>query len=266
MNAKVSFLVVTSLLATFGMVQPVQAAATGATSDSSSSSSTSNSAAVSSSSSSNATSQAPNVKGHTDVEVKLSNNYGKRSKDPWNPNNPHIPADPDKQVSNGAKPGGGLSLVYVTNQLVFESTNIMFGSETEVPTNKDYSGFWKVNNQPKFVVEVWDGRATHEGWHLNVKAAPLMVDNKVIEGATIHFDKPTLSAVDGDSKVTANVADINVEDKDQTLLNAESANGDDWTTAQYDVENIKMIIPEKSAQEGTFTTKLTWDLVSGPVK
>ncbi|WP_318765258.1 WxL domain-containing protein [Lactiplantibacillus carotarum] len=264
MNAKVSFLVVTSLLATFGMVQPVQAAVTGATSDSSSSSSTDNSAASSSSSSSTATSQAPNVKGSTDVTVVLENALGDVAKHPWLPNDPNTSAD--KQAYNGAAPGSGLSLVYVTNKLAFGATNIAFGSETKVPIDEKNSGFWKVNDQPKFVVEVWDGRGTREGWHLNVKADPLMAGDKVIKGATINFGKPTLSALHGESNVTASVADINVEDKDQTLLNADYDNGTEWTTAQYDASNIGVTIPEKSAQKGTFTTKLTWDLVSGPVK
>ncbi|GKT03078.1 WxL domain-containing protein [Furfurilactobacillus entadae] len=82
-----------------------------------------------------------------------------------NPVDPTDPTKPGTDKNNGAKPGSGLSLIYVTNGLDFGSHQV------DVVNKNDYDASTsKTLWNGKAVVQVADSRGTNAGWNLSVAA------------------------------------------------------------------------------------------------
>lgn len=174
--------------------------------------------------------------------------------------------------NNGAKAGGGLSLVYVTNKLDFGTHPIdvlhdqeytaNFQDSKQTTNNADTTALW----HNKAVFEVSDVRGTNVGWQLRVSGSPLvgLSDSTTIKGAKLAFDKGSVGGPTGDNGATS-TAVVNALDKDAAIaLSAPVTKGAGLTIAQLDPSNIKLMVPANQAKSQGYSTAINWSLSDIP--
>ncbi|MFC6181881.1 WxL domain-containing protein [Lactiplantibacillus daowaiensis] len=207
-----------------------------------------------------------------DTKVTASFTGSTSTIDPVDPNNPDTSV-PGGDGNNGAAAGGGLSLIYVTNQLDFGTHQIDVLNATTIPANyvdssdgnnsADTSTLW--NN--KAVFEVSDVRGTNAGWHLDVSAPNNLKgdDGSIVKGATLTLGAGTLghSGADANNVTTAPIADV-LDGTSNTLMAAAAGDGAGVTVDQIDPSNIQLTIPANSVKAQGYTTTLNWNLADTP--
>ncbi|MGV0168087.1 WxL domain-containing protein [Furfurilactobacillus sp. WILCCON 0119] len=183
-----------------------------------------------------------------------------------NPVDPTDPTKPGTDENNGAKPGSGLSLIYVTNGLDFGSHQV------DVVNKNDYDASTsKTLWNGKAVVQVADSRGTNAGWNLSVAADQF---------ATTSGDKltgATLTLPGAASQITTNTGTSNgvtssalsgyaLDNSSATVMNATDGNGSGITIDQMDPSAIKLTVPANVAKAEAYSTTMNWTLSATAVK
>ena len=214
------------------------------------------------------TTAAANTTGSTKVTATFTANTG--TVDPVDPNNPNVP-DPGN-TDNGAKPGGGLSLIYVTDQLDFGTHQIdvlnpntyaaNYVDSTTSTNSANVSHLWN----SKAVIQVSDVRGTNAGWHLTVQGAQLTgADGTALTGATLALKDGSLtnSGTTSNGVVSSDVANA-INDSSNLILNAPVNDGAGVTVDQIDPSNITLTVPANVAKAQAYSTTLNWTLADTP--
>ncbi len=196
------------------------------------------------------------VKAHFDVDDTAVT--------PVDPSNPNQPST-DGNNHNGAKPGSGLSLIYVTDALDFGSNKLSGTADQAFPVDVAKSTSL---NKGMFVTEVSDNRGTAAGWKLAVTGDSLQgADKSTIKGASISLPAGTLgnSGAEKNGATTAAYT-ISLDSKPATnnVLQAVKNNGTGVTVDTFDPANIKLNIPANTARNQDYATTLNWSLSDGP--
>ena len=194
---------------------------------------------------------------------------------PVDPSNPGTGDGTGGDGGNGVDVpnGGGLSLIYVTN-------NLNFGThEIDVLKSNDYYAHDTTGNSTsalwndKAVIEVSDVRGTKAGWSLGVTGSELTgkdADGKAlaaIDGAELTLPAGAVSSADSiDGNGSVATATTNVLGSTATVLTAAKGSGSGVTIDQLDPSAIKLTIPANSAEAGTYTATLNWNLASLPTE
>ncbi|KZU93604.1 extracellular protein [Lactiplantibacillus plantarum] len=203
-----------------------------------------------------------NTTGTTDIQAMFKGNSSPVS--PVNPDNPNKP-DNSGDSGNGAKAGGGLSLIYVSNKLDFGSHEIdVLNPETytAAETDSDLSGLWN----KKAVTEVSDVRGSNAGWTLSVAGSSLTgTDGSVMKGATLQLPKGTVTNSGATNNGVQSTEALNVLDGNSaTVLSAAKDHGAGVTVDQIDPSNVKLTVPANTAKAQGYQTTLNWSLSDTP--
>lgn len=148
--------------------------------------------------------------------------------------------------------GGSLSIENLSMSSFAETT--LDGSIQTLTTNiDDYS--------------VVDSTGSGSGWQLNVDADPLTNENEyALPANSLSMNAPSVSAGEGSSSSDAlSIQAGEIDSGDDTGVNILSAEADEGmgTFTVSDTE-LSLDLEPKDAKEGTYTSTVTFSLVSGP--
>lgn len=214
---------------------------------------------------STATTDSANLTGNTTVNVHFDPDT--TAVTPVDPDHPEKPSTTGDQ-HNGAKPGGGLSLIYVTDTLDFGSQTIDNTNNKSYPVDiTKSSALW---GGKQMVAEVSDKRGTAAGWKLSVTGDALTGSNDktAIKGASISLPKGVLN----NTGATSNGAVPGQNPKVQLasgaeateVLSAPKGSGTGTTTDQFAPDGITLNIPANTAHTQDYSTNLNWNIAALP--
>lgn len=218
--------------------------------------------ASSSSSSSATTTAAENRDGTTKITATFTANSKEVT-----PVDPGTKKPTDKgDNNNGGKPGGGLSLIYVSNKLDFGSHEIDAINDNTYTAGEKDSATDGLYDGKTDLIEVSDVRGTNGGWTLSVTGSTLTgTDGAKIKGATLALPAGSVSNTGADSNgATATAVTDALNGSAATVLSAKANTGAGVTMDQIQPGDIKLMIPANTAKAQAYSSTLTWSLSDTP--
>lgn len=193
---------------------------------------------------------------------------------PRDPNNPSEEYEPTPEEGENPRPSEGsangpLSLDYVSSIHFGENKISMFEETYESTTLKPF-------------IQVTDRRAVSDGWRVTVEASPFTQENDkgevehILTGVKINLNAGSPIAADTQNTYAhPTVPDSIVIEADGATTNIVAAAGKDeardtwlihWLAEEGETINNKvtLTVPGGKAEEGTYTSTLTWTLSNAP--
>lgn len=178
------------------------------------------------------------------------------SVDVLDPADPTKPLDPQPNKDKG-KTGdtGPLTLDYVTN-LEFGTHDVSIAAKTYTATN---------STQP--FTQVTDRRGTSTGWRLTVQAATFQSNGQsTLPGASLTFENGTAvsNLTDLTEPTVSDSINVTTGGGAVTVTTANAGEGRGTWVTRWSKDDVKLMIPQGTATEGTHTSQLTWTLSNAP--
>jgi len=157
------------------------------------------------------------------------------------------------------------SVSFTAGELKLESVPMLnFGSHD---ISHEEQVLEAVNVSPN--VQVSDLRGNGNGWDLVVSLTPFQLNGggQTLQAASIQFDSPVVSAVNGNVGTPPSAVSRITLTSDSTetpVMSAESGEGMGVWSLGWDNEDVKLTVKPGTAQEGTSVATLNWSLQTTP--